>query len=167
MNLPKAFTVPFCTPHPTARLPPLFDAIVVCRCSGDYRWVVCCTKKKEHTYRGYHLPWRKKGKKKQEKEKRCRVLNSRTLDSLMVSPLRYSGMNLPNAFTLPFCTPPHAYPPLFNAVVVCRCSVGDYRWVVCCKKKKEHTYRGHHLPWRNKKEKKKRCRVSNSRTSTV
>ena len=26
--------------HPTARLPPLFDAVVVCRCSGgDYRWV--------------------------------------------------------------------------------------------------------------------------------
>ena len=41
--------------YPTARLPPLFDAIVVCRCSGDYRWVVCCTKKKEHTYRGHHL----------------------------------------------------------------------------------------------------------------
>ena len=31
---------------------------------GDYRRVVCCTKKKEHTYRGHHLPWRKnKGKK--------------------------------------------------------------------------------------------------------
>ena len=30
--------------YPTARLPPPF------RCSGgDYRWVVCCKKKKEHT----------------------------------------------------------------------------------------------------------------------
>ena len=41
---------------------------------GDYRRVVCCTKKKEHTYRGYHLPWKKKRKKK-----RCQVSNSRTL----------------------------------------------------------------------------------------
>ena len=37
--------------YPTARLPPLFDAVVVCRCSGgDYRWVVCCKKKRNiHT----------------------------------------------------------------------------------------------------------------------
>ena len=48
---------------------------------------------------------------------------------------------------------------------------GDHRWVVCCRKKRK-TYRGHYLPWRKKKgkkrgKKKKRCRVlvSNSRTS--
>ena len=35
----------------------------------DYRRVVCCTKRKEHTYRGYHLPWRKnEGKKKRKKK---------------------------------------------------------------------------------------------------
>ena len=32
---------------------------------------------------------------------------------------------------------------------------GDYRWVVCCKNKTKHTYRGHHLPWSKKKETKK------------
>ena len=32
---------------------------------GDYRRVVCC-KKKEHTYRGHRLPWRKKTGKKKE-----------------------------------------------------------------------------------------------------
>ena len=32
---------------------------------GDYRRGVCCKKKKEHTYRGYHLPWKKKRKKKE------------------------------------------------------------------------------------------------------
>ena len=40
-------------------------------------------KKKEHTYRGHHLPWRKKKEKKKEKKrknkKRCRVSNSQTL----------------------------------------------------------------------------------------
>ena len=37
---------------------------------GDYRRVVCCINKKEHTYRGYHLPWRKnEGKKKNGKKK--------------------------------------------------------------------------------------------------
>ena len=36
---------------------------------------------------------------------------------------------------------------------------GDYRWVVCCKKKQEHTYIGHHLPWRKRKgEKKKKAK---------
>ena len=35
---------------------------------GDYRRVVCCTKKMEHRYGGYHLPWRKNiGEKKRKK----------------------------------------------------------------------------------------------------
>ena len=50
---------------------------------GDDRRVVCCTKKSEHTYRGYHLQWRRKKEKKKEiknrKKKRCRVSNWRTL----------------------------------------------------------------------------------------
>ena len=72
--------------YPTARLPPLFDAVVVCRCSGgDYRWVVCC-KIKRYIQRTPPPMEKKKGKKKM----RCRVRVYRTrelrLDSLMVSP---------------------------------------------------------------------------------
>ena len=53
--------------YPTARLPPFsmqwwcVDAVVVVITGG---W--CVAKKKEHTYRGHHLPWRKKKGKKQE-----------------------------------------------------------------------------------------------------
>ena len=57
--------------YPTARLPPVFDAVVVCRCSGgDYRWVACCKKKKRniHTEDTTSYGEKKKGTKKQEKK---------------------------------------------------------------------------------------------------
>ena len=51
--------------YPTARLPPLFDAVVVCRCSGgDYRWVVCCKKKGTYIQRTPPPMEKKKSKKK-------------------------------------------------------------------------------------------------------
>ena len=45
--------------------------------------------------------------------KRSRVSNSRTISGLSdgFKPLRHTGMNLTTPFTLPFCTPPHAYTP--------------------------------------------------------
>ena len=56
-------------------------------------------------------------------------------------------MNFQRVFTLSFCTPPHAYPLLFDGVVVI---TGGW-----CVAKKKGTYRGHHLPRRKKKGKKR------------
>ena len=53
-------------------------------------------------------------------------------------PLRYSGMNLPGAFTLPFCTPPHAYPP-FSMQWWCVDAVVVITGGWCVAKKKVHT----------------------------
>ena len=63
--------------YPTARLPPLFDAVVVCRCSGgDYRWVVCCKKKRNiHTE-----DTTSHGEKKQEKKEEVPSIELANLD---------------------------------------------------------------------------------------
>ena len=57
---------------------------------------------------------KKKGKKKKNKitgkKKEVPSIELANFDGWSY-PLRYSGMNLPRAFTLPFCTPPHAYTP--------------------------------------------------------
>ena len=55
--------------YPTARLPPLFDAVVVCRCSGGYcRWVVCW--KKKGTYIQRTPPTMEKTRRKKKRKKR-------------------------------------------------------------------------------------------------
>ena len=112
--------------------------------------------RKEHTYwyRGHHLPGRKEkkekkkrnkktGKKRRGAEYRTRELRLYSLMVLPPTPLRYSGMNLPRAFTLPFCTPPHAYPP-FSMQWWCVDAVVVITGVWCVAKKKG-TYGGHHL----------------------
>ena len=76
-------------------------------------------KKKEHTYRGHHLPWRKqngkkKGKKKKEKKKKEKKTRGaeygyRTrelrLDSLMVSPPTPQRHELGNSLDATFLYP--------------------------------------------------------------
>ena len=61
-------------------------------------------KKKEHTYRGHHLPWRKKkGKKKREKKKEEMPSTRIELANFDFTvewfhPLRHSGINWEIAF---------------------------------------------------------------------
>ena len=99
-----------------------------------------------------HGEKQKEQKKRKKKEVPRIELANFELDSLMVSPptLQRHELLIAEPFTLLFCTPPHfcrrhelaksihatflyptaRHPPLFDAVVVCRCSGGDYRWVV-------------------------------------
>ena len=61
-------------------------------------------KKKEHTYRGHHLPWRKKKGEKKKGEKKEEVpstgieLTNFDLIVLWFYPLRHSGINWEIAF---------------------------------------------------------------------
>ena len=74
--------------------------------AGDYRWVVCCKKKKEHTYRGHHLPWRKKkGKKKKRGAEYGYRTSELRLDSLMVSPPTLQRHELGNSLHATFLYP--------------------------------------------------------------
>ena len=61
--------------YPTARLPRLFDAVVVCRCSGgDHRWVVCRKKKRNiHTETPPPMEKTKREKKRKKKGKKKEV----------------------------------------------------------------------------------------------
>ena len=79
-----------------------------------------------------------KGKKKQEKNKRGAEYRTRELRrySLMVLPPTLQRHEFAQSIHATFLYPTARLPPLFAAVVVCRCSGGDYRWVVCCKKKR-------------------------------
>ena len=113
--------------------------------------------KKKGTYIQRTPPPMEKTKKKRKK-KRGAAYRTRKLDSLMVSPPTLQRHELAEPLTLLFCTPPHfcrrhelaksihatflyptaRLPPLFDAVVVI---TGGW----CVAKRKEHTYRGHHL----------------------
>ena len=148
-----AFTLPFCTPPHAS--PPFsmqwwcVDAVVVI--TGGW----CVAKKKRNIHTEDTTSHREKKKKKKKKVPSIELANFDWI-VLWFHPLRYSGMNSERAFTLPFCTPPHVPPPLFDAVVVCRCSGCDYRWVVCRRKKRNIYTEDTTSHGENKKDKKKR-----------
>ena len=136
MNLPRAFTLPFCTPphaYPSfSRQWWCVDAVVVI--TGG--WCVAKKKRNIHTEDTTSHEEKKKGKKKGIKKtgkiKRGAGYRTRELRrySLMVLPPTLQRDEFSQSIHATFLYPTARLPPLFDAVVVCRCSGGDYRWVV-------------------------------------
>ena len=107
------------------------DAVVVI--TGG--WCVANKKRNIHTEDTTSHGEKKKRKKKRNKKtgKKRRGAEYRTrellLESLMVLPPTLQRHEFAKSIDDAFLYPTARLPLLFDAVVVCRCSGGDYRWV--------------------------------------
>ena len=79
---------------------------------------MCCKKRKEHTYRGHHLPWRKKkGEKQKETKKEVPSIELANFDWIvMVLPPTLFRHKLAKSTHATFLYPTARLPPLFDAV---------------------------------------------------